>query len=610
MGISYIGASVDLVHYDVIVIGAGHAGIEASLATSRMGLNTACVTLGIESIGRMSCNPAIGGVGKGQIVKEIDALGGEMAKAADATGIQFKMLNKSKGPAVWSPRCQSDKYTYSKYMQNVMTSQPRLAILEETASEIIVQNGKVTGVIFESGKRCYAKAVVITTGTFLKGLLHCGELKTQGGRLGEGSAKTLSDSLARLGFEIGRLKTGTPPRLDKKTINFERLNIHQGDVPPIPFSYFTESIDRDQIICWITRTSQKTHQIVIENLDRAPMYTGQIKSCGPRYCPSFETKVMRFKDKESHQIFLEPEGLDSNSIYCNGISTSLPPDVQEEFVRTIHGLENAEFLRYGYAVEYDFVFPHQLKTSLETKKIGGLFLAGQINGTSGYEEAAGQGLIAGINAGLQIKGLEEFVPTRAESYIGVMIDDLTTKSELLEPYRVFTSLSEYRLLLRQDNADRRLMRYGHSVGLIPDSNKKELDELEQGVADVKAYLAKKRVGAETLEKHLRQPNVKLVVLAEKDSGLKQLLKSDRIIEQTEIEVKYEGYISRQTSDVNRFAKMEKRSIPHNINYSFVPHLRFEAREKLEKYKPCTVGQASRITGISPSDIQILLSYMA
>ncbi len=596
--------------FDVIVIGGGHAGIEASLACARMGIETAIITLSAQSIGRMSCNPAIGGVGKGQIVREIDALGGEMGKAADATGIQFKMLNRGNGPAVWSPRCQSDKFLYSKYMQERLLNQPGLKVIEDSVDEIMTQNGQVSGIRTNNGKLYNCKAVIVTTGTFLQALMHCGELKTEGGRIGEGSAKFLSKSLRSLGFELGRLKTGTPPRLEKKSINFSGLSVHAGDCPPRPFSYFTESIERDQILCWITRTNPETHRLVAENLDRAPMYTGQIKSTGPRYCPSFETKVIRFRDKDHHQVFLEPEGLDSESIYCNGISTSTPPDVQEKFVRTITGLERAEFLRYGYAVEYDFVYPHQIKPTMETKKISGLYFAGQINGTSGYEEAAGQGLIAGINAALKIKGEPEFVPSRSESCIGVMVDDLTTKSELTEPYRMFTSMLEYRLLIRQDNADRRLMRYGHRLGLIPPSKIKELDEAEQSITDLKEYLKKKHYGSESLYNLLKRPENKLDTLTSLDSNLSKMIRSEKVREQVEVEVKYEGYIKRQQQDVERFNKMEKRFIDPDFDYLLVPHLRYEAREKLSKYRPTTIGQSSRITGISPADIQILLAYMA
>lgn len=587
----------------VVVIGAGHAGIEAALASARMGVPTTLVTLSLGSIGRMSCNPAIGGLGKGQIVREIDALGGEMARAADATGIQFRMLNRSKGPAVWSPRAQCDKFRYAQYMQRVVLEQENLTVVEDVVEEILVDAGRVRGARGRKGEYP-ARCVVVTTGTFLKALMHCGELKTPGGRLGEGSAERLSDCLRRLGFELGRLKTGTPPRLLRGSIAFDALERQAGDPEPEPFSFFTETFPvQPQVECWITYTSARTHEIVRANLHRAPMYSGQIRSRGPRYCPSFEDKVVRFADKDRHQIFLEPEGLDSESIYCNGISTSTPPDVQEAFVRTIPGLERAEFLRYGYAVEYDFAYPHQLRPTLETKRVDGLFFAGQINGTSGYEEAAGQGLVAGINAARKVLGEPPLVLDRSEAYIGVMIDDLTTKSELVEPYRMFTSLAEYRLILRSDNAFRRLMR----KGLV--KNLSRLDLIEQGIADLREYLRRTFVGTCSLEQLLRRPEHTLRTLAELRPEIRRFFKDPKIAEQVEIEVKYEGYIARQQREVERFRRMEDKRIPEDFDYAKVRHLRFEAREKLNRYRPYTLGQASRITGISPADIQILMLHL-
>ncbi len=588
---------------EVLVIGGGHAGIEAALASARMGRDTILLTFSIESIGRMSCNPAIGGIGKGQIVKEIDALGGEMGKAADETAIQFRMLNRSKGPAVWSPRVQSDKNLYARRMQNVVMSTPRLRVIEDTAAGLDGETLTVRG-----ARDVYrAKAIVVTTGTFLKALMHCGEFQMPGGRIGESSAETLSEDLRRMGLQVGRLKTGTPPRLDRASIDFTKTDVQPGDSAPEPFSFFTRGLPLPQIDCWITYSRAETHDIVRANLQRAPMFSGQIQSRGPRYCPSFEDKVVRFADKDRHQIFLEPEGLDSASIYCNGISTSTPPDVQEAFVRTIAGLERARFLRYGYAVEYDFVFPHQLKPTMETKRIPGLFLAGQINGTSGYEEAAGQGLMAGINAARFVRQESPVTLGRSEAYIGVMLDDLTTKTELTEPYRMFTSLAEYRLLLRSDNAFRRLMPLGHRLGLISDETRSELQAIEQGILDTRAGLRRTFVGTDSLEQLLRRPTETMMTLAARKPELKKL--HPKVAEQTEIEVKYEGYIRRQCSEADKIRSLEERRIPQDTDYAGIRHLRFEARDKLTRLRPYTVGQASRITGISPADIQILMVHL-
>ncbi len=583
---------------DVIVIGAGHAGIEAALACARMGHDTLVLTMDVQAIGRMSCNPAIGGLAKGQIVREIDALGGEMAKAIDATGIQFRMLNTRKGPAVRSPRAQADKHEYSRYMRELMLATPRVRIAQDTVEDFIVEDGRVRGVKGRTGTTYDAHAVIVTTGTFLKALQHCGEVKRTGGRINEPSAEHLSDNLRRMGFEIGRLKTGTPPRLARESIDFSKTPIQKGDPEPVPFSHFTKSITQPQHVCWITYTNERTHEILRANLHRAPMYCGDIKSVGPRYCPSVEDKVVRFKDRTRHQIFLEPEALSTNEIYCNGISTSTPPDVQEAFVRTIVGLENAQFLKFGYAVEYDYAPPHQLWPTMETKRVAGLYFAGQICGTSGYEEAAGQGLIAGINAALKLDRREPLVLGRDEAYIGVMVDDLI-RLEHREPYRMFTSRAEYRLLLRTDNADRRLMRHGHRVGLL-----KEIDAFEAKELEIGELIAKLR--AKQFDRILRRPEMTAAQFRREHPGFDA---SDAAWEQVEIELKYEGYIKRQNEDAQRFRRMEAKAIPTTFDFGRVKHLRNEAREKLSRVRPTSLGQAARIAGVTPADVQVLMVHL-
>ena len=595
--------------FDVIVVGAGHAGCEAALASARMGLSTALLTINLDTIAQMSCNPAIGGLAKGQLVREIDALGGEMAKVTDETGIQFRMLNTKKGPAVHSPRAQADKKAYQFSMKNRAENQSNLFLRQEIVDDLIVDNKKVIGLIGQSGIKYKAKAVILTTGTFLKGLIHIGEFTTSGGRTGELSSEKLSDSLRRNGFEVGRLKTGTSPRLNGRTIDYKPLTPQCGDEDPQPFSFSTEKIACSQVPCYITYTNPTTHKIITSNLNRAPLYTGQIKSVGPRYCPSLEDKVVRFSGKDQHQIFLEPEGLNTLEVYCNGISTSMPHDVQEAIVHSITGLEFAEIVRYGYAIEYDFVPPTQLHPSLETKLVENLFHAGQINGTSGYEEAAAQGIMAGINAVLKIQGKEPFVLDRSEAYIGVLIDDLVTKGTQ-EPYRMFTSRAEYRLLLRQENADRRLMKYGYRYGLISEQQWGKLQEKERTITEILTYMDKKTVGPDTLTKILSRPDRTFDALLTIDDRLRQRHISKEIREQVEIEVKYKGYIYRQQVQIEKFKKMEDYKIPQGIDYSKIPELRKESRQKLSQIRPVSLGQASRISGVSPADISILMIYLA
>ena len=596
------------ISYDVIVVGGGHAGCEAALVSARMGMQTALLTMNLDTIAQMSCNPAIGGLAKGQLVREVDALGGEMGKVIDATGIQFKLLNASKGHAVRSPRAQADKKLYQFTMKGKLEEQTNLSLRQDSIEDIAVHDKGILALAGKSGTNYRAKAVIITTGTFLNGLIHIGNSQSKGGRSSEPSADKLSNSLRNLGFELDRLKTGTPPRLNGNSINYGVLQEQVGDEQPTAFSFSTEKIHRPQIKCYITYTNSLTHEIIRSNLDRSPNFTGQIKAVGPRYCPSIEDKITRFPDKDHHQIFLEPEGLDTSEVYCNGISTSTPFDVQEAMIHSIKGLENADITRYGYAIEYDYVPPTQIKPSLEAKNVENIFLAGQINGTSGYEEAAAQGIMAGINAVLKIKGCEPFILGRSEAYIGVLIDDLVTKGTQ-EPYRMFTSRAEYRLVLRHDNADRRLMKYGHRYGLI---NKKQLTELlerEKSISETIEYLEYSKRGEDSLLKLLKRPNMCFKDLLEIDSDLRKRNISVPVQEQVEIEAKYEGYINRQKQQIEKFKKMEKLSLPPYFHYDSIPGLRKEAQQKLDRFRPVSLGQASRISGVSPADISILMVYL-
>jgi tRNA uridine 5-carboxymethylaminomethyl modification enzyme len=627
--------------YDVIVIGGGHAGAEAAWIASRLGASVALVTMQYEAIGRMSCNPAIGGLGKGQMVREIDALGGLMGLATDRAGIQFRMLNRSKGPAVWAPRAQADRDAYPRAVQDILAQAPNLEILEGSVERLLTQevpstNGwhdpmkpsrgrsvldpstpwlaperatqRMSGVTLADGRTLSARAVIITTGTFLRGLMHCGLDQTEGGRIGEASAKGLSRALATLGFELGRLKTGTPPRLHRDTIDYSLCEVQAGDDSPTPFSFLTERLTQPQIQCWITWTHEAVHEHIRANLHRAPMYSGQIQSRGPRYCPSIEDKVVRFADKSRHQIFLEPEGYDNERVYCNGISTSLPRDVQEAMVAEIPALRNARILQYGYAVEYDFVPTHQTRMTLESKLVEGLFLAGQINGTSGYEEAAGQGIVAGINAVQFLRGEEPVVLGRDEAYLGVMIDDLITRPPT-EPYRMFTSRAEYRLCLRADNADQRLTPLGHRLGCVDDFRWETFTQKTRTLSEVRSLCDRTAYVGAPLSVWVRRPDAGVSTLADVLQRSTGMEFREEVLWQVLTDAKYSGYVDRQSRQIERFRRLESMLIPERLDYRSLPELRAEAREQLGRVAPRTLGQAARISGITPADITILWVYL-
>ncbi len=618
--------------YDVVVIGAGHAGCEAALACARLGCKTIVFTVSVDSIALMPCNPNVGGSSKGHLVRELDALGGEMGKVIDRTFIQSKMLNKSKGPAVHSLRAQADKASYSRTMRQVLENQDNLEVRQAEVVNILTEDNKITGVQTYSGAIYRCKAVVLCTGTYLRARCIYGDVSNHTGPNGLQAANYLTDCLKELGIKMNRFKTGTPARIDKKSIDFSKMEEQFGDERVVPFSFTTDpnSVQKDQVSCWLTYTNSRTHEIIKNNLDRSPLYSGMIEGTGPRYCPSIEDKVVKFSDKDRHQVFIEPEGLNTNEMYIGGMSSSLPEDVQYEMYRSVAGLENAKIVRNAYAIEYDCIDARQLKPSLEFKNIEGMFSGGQFNGSSGYEEAAAQGLLAGINAARKLQGKEAVIIDRSQGYIGVLIDDLVTK-ESHEPYRMMTSRAEYRLLLRQDNADQRLTELGHQIGLISDERYERLKKKEELIASEIERLKSVHVGTseavqKLLEEHgstlltsgttlaelIRRPELGYEILKDVDKSRPELPEDlkDEVIEQVDISIKYEGYISRQMRQVQQFKKLEKKKIPEDLDYDQVSSLRLEAIQKLKEYRPESIGQASRISGVSPADISVLLVYLS
>ncbi len=618
--------------YEVIVVGGGHAGSEAAAAAARMGCRTLLISMNLNAIAQMSCNPAIGGVAKGQLVREIDALGGIMGRVADSSGVQFRMLNRSKGPAMWSPRAQSDRMLYAQHVREDLEQIPTLHLRQDSVSGIVTYKNKVTGIETQSGQIIKGKAVILTNGTFLNGLIHIGEKNFGGGRSGERASTGITGCLEKLGFEAGRLKTGTPPRLDGRSIDYDKLEIQYGDDNPTPFSFLTDQLPGvdEQLTCWIAYTTPEVHDVLRSGFDRSPMFNGRIKSAGPRYCPSIEDKIHRFADRNRHQLFLEPEGRNTCEMYLNGFSTSLPEDTQYHALRTIPGFENVIMIRPGYAIEYDYFPPHQIRRSLETKLVDGLYFAGQINGTTGYEEAASQGLMAGINAARKIRGDAEVVLQRSEAYIGVLIDDLVNKGTE-EPYRMFTSRAEHRILLRQDNADLRLTPLGYDIGLANEERKERLDAKAREISQLSSFLQDfsarpdafnhliESIGQSPLRQSMKipklitRPHLSLFDLLEHDpelrTGIENITNNNLVIEQVEIQYKYEGYIEKEHEMVRQIQNKEHMRIPEKVNYDNLHSLSSEGRQKLTRVRPETIGQASRISGVSASDIAVLMVYL-